>query len=275
MRSSVRARSGCAKSVADFILALPKIRFEDGERREPLRGRFQRLDEAVRGGEAVARRAGSQARRSVLHGLVPYFLCASARPRTVPGTPERASHRYCPGWLALRIEIHVARRFFGRFFAEIDKSGPAVGEAGEQESTAAEIPGDWIRDGECERDGDRGVHSIAAGFENRCADIGRQRLFRDHHPVSRAHRMARPAESAKHENASRTASARVTNLSYRHAPFPLEQNDACRDGDIERRNRACHRDPHEDIAVLPHELVQAFALAAQHDDRGRGVLNVS
>ncbi len=47
-----------------------------------------------------------------------------------------------------------------------------------------------MRDGQRESDRDRGIDRIAAAFQNRDADVGRDRLLRDHHRVAGADRLA-------------------------------------------------------------------------------------
>src|SRR5271157_1633911 len=60
----------------------------------------------------------------------------------------------------------------------------------------------------------------------------------------------------------------------RTAPPPFEEHHARRHRHIERRNPARHGDAHQRVAMLPHLLVQALALAAQHHRRRRRVLHL-
>src|ERR1035437_963900 len=55
---------------------------------------------------------------------------------------------------------------------------------------------------------------------------------------------------------------------------PFEKHHARCHRHIQRRNPARHGDAHQRVAMLPHLLVQAFALAAQHHRRRRGVLHL-
>ncbi len=51
------------------------------------------------------------------------------------------------GGFARRIEVHVARGFFGGAFAEVDEGGAAIGETNEHESAAAEVAGGGMSHG--------------------------------------------------------------------------------------------------------------------------------
>ena len=91
--------------------------------------------------------------------------------------------------LALRVEVHVARRLLGRALAEVDERRTAVGHADQHVAAAAEVAGERMRDRHREADRDRGVHRVAAGLQHRDAHVGRDRLHGDHHAVPRAQRL--------------------------------------------------------------------------------------
>src|ERR1019366_6554736 len=61
---------------------------------------------------------------------------------------------------------------------------------------------------------------------------------------------------------------------FRSASPPFKQHHARRHRHIQRRNPARHGDAHQRVAMLPYLLVKAFALAAQHHRRRRGVLHL-
>ncbi len=65
------------------------------------------------------------------------------------------------------------------------KVGAAIRETHQHESAAADVAGERMRDRQRESDRDRRIHRIAAGLEHRDADVGGQRLLRDHHGVVR------------------------------------------------------------------------------------------
>ncbi len=77
-----------------------------------------------------------------------------------------------------------------RCFAKVDEGRAAVGEAGQQETAAADVAGERISDREGESDGDRRVHGVASRLEHSQSDIGRQRLLGDHHTVAGVYGLA-------------------------------------------------------------------------------------
>ncbi len=57
---------------------------------------------------------------------------------------------------------------------------------------------------------------------------------------------------------------------FRISPPPLEQHDARRHRNVQRRNRARHRNAHQRVAVFLHELVQARRLRRRGQTRWAG-----
>ncbi len=153
---------------------------------------------------------------------------------------------------------YISREAFsGRFLTKINEGRPAIGEAREQETAPAEISGNWISDCERKSDCDRRVDCVAAGPEDRRADIGGNRLFCDHHAAPCTDRLTRPCRlgDAQYEQGSQNAGH---TLILRHSPFPLEQNDPCGDGDIERGYSTCHRNPDQGVTVIADQLMETL-----------------
>jgi hypothetical protein len=94
---------------------------------------------------------------------LPYFVSAISKPRTLPGTPEeRHPSILSTRRIALGVEVHVARRFFRRPLTEIDERRPAVGEANQHVTAAADVSGERMRHRHRETDCDRRVDRVAA-----------------------------------------------------------------------------------------------------------------
>ncbi len=82
------------------------------------------------------------------------------------------------------VEEHARCGGKGRFFAEVEEGGAAVGQAEGHEAAAAEIAGGGVDDGEGVADGDGGVDGVAALGEHVEAGFGGERLGGDHHGVA-------------------------------------------------------------------------------------------
>src|SRR5271157_4749031 len=83
-----------------------------------------------------------------------------------------------------------------------------------------------------------------------------------------------PASSSS-KVSNRTIDLDSTVLSALLTPStPFEEHHARRHRHVQRRNPARHGDAHQRVAVLPHLLMQAFTLAAQHHRRRRRVLHL-
>ncbi len=116
------------------------------------------------------------------HGSLPNFLCASAMPRTVPGTPGA---RY-PAAVSERLMLPSAPRYIvgvdsaGRRLTVIEGGGGAVRQPHDHEAAAADVAGGRMRHGhgECRRD--RGVHGVAAPREHGGTQVGRDIRGRHH-----------------------------------------------------------------------------------------------
>ena len=85
--------------------------------------------------------------------------------------------------VAVRVEVHVARRTEWRAFAIVDRFGRAVQLANEHESAAAEVAGGGPCDGECEGDGDCSVDGVAPFLHHVDTDARRDLARRRHHGV--------------------------------------------------------------------------------------------
>ncbi len=94
-----------------------------------------------------------------------------------------------PRRITLRIKVHVARGLFGSALAKVDKSGPAIGEAHQHESAAAQVAGERMRNRERKTHSYRGVHGIAAVLQHRDTYVRRKGFVSDYHPVPRADRL--------------------------------------------------------------------------------------
>src|SRR6266550_417241 len=82
-----------------------------------------------------------------------------------------------------RIDEHVRRGALRGRLTKIDGGGASVGKANHHESTAANVAGDWIGDGEREPGRDRGVDGIASGGENVASDFTGDAAGGDDHAV--------------------------------------------------------------------------------------------
>ena len=90
MRSSVRASSGCTRSLAGFVeLAVAAGRCGSIPESSLSAARRLRSDcaSAYETGKPFAASSTAGCTSSA-HGFLPYFFEAYSRPRTVPGTPE-------------------------------------------------------------------------------------------------------------------------------------------------------------------------------------------
>jgi hypothetical protein len=91
--------------------------------------------------------------------------------------------------IALRVQIHVARRRCGSLFAVVEKVRLAVGHADEHESAATDVSRRWMHHGQGESGGDCGIDGIAAGLHNLHAGARRQFVHAHHNGMLRMHRM--------------------------------------------------------------------------------------
>ena len=99
-------------------------------------------------------------------------------------TGEAVAGRFAAG-----VEIHVVRRLAGRAFAEIKERGATVGHSDQHETAAAEIAGVRVSDSQREAHRHGRVDGVAAGFEDRHADVGGDRLLGDNHDVASMNRL--------------------------------------------------------------------------------------
>ena len=88
----------------------------------------------------------------------------------------------------------------GRRFAEVDERRLPVGLAQQQEAAAADIARERMRDGQRESHRDRGIHGIAAGFQDCNADVGGVRFLGNHHRLARPHRLPAGGRDEQCEN---------------------------------------------------------------------------
>ena len=142
----------------------------------------------MRYGEAVTRQ---------LHGVADQFRPGSLaifpvrklKPAHCTWNARRSpSEKTVARRLAARVEVHVVRGLGRGLLTEVNECRASVGKADQHESAAAEVAGEWIRDGKRHADRDGGVDRIAARLENLYADIGGDGLLRSHHAVPGADR---------------------------------------------------------------------------------------
>ena len=88
----------------------------------------------------------------------------------------------------------------GRRLAEVDERRAAAGLAQQQEAAAADIARERMSDRQCESHRDRGVHGIAAGFQDCDADVGGVRFLGHHHRLARPHRLPAGGRHEQCEN---------------------------------------------------------------------------
>ena len=94
-------------------------------------------------------------------------------------------------WVSTRVQIHVVSGFAWSFLSEVDKGRASIHHADEHKAAPSQVSGKGMRHGQRKADGDRGIHRVPAGFQNRHSHIGSQWFLRDHHPFARVNRFVR------------------------------------------------------------------------------------
>ena len=132
----------------------------------------QRCGEAIGDGETLGgelQRRVQQLGPRLASVLLVRQLHAAHSARHTRGAP---SHQTVLGYVAFRVQIHVARGRERGFLAKVDEGGPAIGEACEQESAAADVS--RVRIGHRQREGDShgGIDRIPARLQHPQAYVG-------------------------------------------------------------------------------------------------------
>ena len=91
--------------------------------------------------------------------------------------------------VAVGAEVHIVSGFAGSLLTEVDESSASIGQADEHESTASDVSGIRMRDGQRETHSDRGINRVAAGFQDRDSHLGGKRLLGDDHSFASVDRL--------------------------------------------------------------------------------------
>ena len=164
MRRSVRARSFCTSRVPGFSGAPPGKKSA-----APAYFTSFALSPLQRRGTCCCRRRSPPRARRMAGAMTSASDFVPKRLSDLRHAGDRARHadREMPdaaavGGLAVRVEVHVARRCQRRHLAVVDRRVAAVGEVHHHEAAAADVAGARIRHREREADRDRGVDRVAA-----------------------------------------------------------------------------------------------------------------
>ena len=106
------------------------------------------------------------------------------------------------GDVAFRIQIHIPRSSQRSFFTKVDERGSAIGKARQQKPSAADVARVWIRHGQSQTYGHRGVNRISSGFEDAHSNVRCQWLLHHHHGVPRVLRLSCKQCGLQQQNAA-------------------------------------------------------------------------
>ncbi len=113
--------------------------------------------------------------------------------------------------VALRIEVHVARRAQRGFLAKIDEALASIVHADQHEPATADVAAARIDHGEGVPDGNRRVDRVAAGLEHVEPSLGGEALLGDDHGVRRSdHAEQRGEKQCVHERPFRDGPVKIS-----------------------------------------------------------------